>query len=76
MVGGASTNNSACTVVAGGVTYKPGGLDADGKRVVTVRVVPKKAGTFTLSGTVSVPNSVKLNTENNSWEKSTKVLQR
>jgi hypothetical protein len=53
-----------------------GGLDADGKHVVTVSVVPKKAGTFTLSNTVSAPNSVELNTENSSWKKNTKVLQR
>lgn len=76
MVGSATTNNSACTVVGGEVSCKLGGLDADGKHVVTVSVVPKKAGTFTLLGTVSAPNSVDPDPDNNSWEENTKVLQR
>jgi hypothetical protein len=41
-----------------------------------VSVVPKRAGTFSLKGTVAAPNSVDTDLTDNSTMETTKVLQR
>jgi hypothetical protein len=76
MIGSATTNNAGCSVVVGEITCALGGLAADGKHIVTVSAVPKKAGTFSLQGIVTAPGSVDPDLTDNSLAETTKVLQR